>query len=141
MMKKLIFRLFVAIIAVMSITSCQSSPSLEDIAKQASKECPVQMPGLGQLTSISYKDNNITYNVLVLNQAFDIQLLEENKDEFKAGAAPMMQKLLNEQKDKELTDKMLEEKAGFAFRFYRKVPKEEVVIVFTPDEVAKMVKE
>lgn len=138
-MKSIICKLFVAVMAVMTV-SCSSGPSLEQLVEETNKHMPVTMPGVGQIKSIDYADNTITYNCLVLNRSFNLKALEGHEAEMKLAIAPMLPNLLNNGKNKIFAEKLVEDKASLAVHYYTKGPKAaDVTVTFTPEELKDVI--
>lgn len=138
-MKSIICKLFAAIVAVMAV-SCSSGPSLEQLVAETNKHMPVTVPGVGQIKSIDFADNTLTYQCLVLNRSFNLKVLEGHEDEMKAAIAPMLPNLLNTGKNKVFTEKLIDDKASLAVRYYTKGPKAaEVTVTFTPEDLQDII--
>lgn len=138
-MKSIICKLFAAIVAVMAV-SCSSGPSLEQLVAETNKHMPVTVPGVGQIKSIDFANNTLTYQCLVLNRSFNLKALEGHENEMKAAIAPMLPNLLNTGKNKVFTEKLIDDKASLAVRYYTKGPKAaELTVTFTPEDLQDII--
>lgn len=133
-MKKLISYFFTALLAIAALSSCSSTPALEEVAKQADKKCPVTMPGVGRMESVTFENGTLTYKCLVLNRSFNLKAMEGNEAMMKEAMRPMLSGILL--KDKRMGELLVDEKASLAVNYYTKGPKAaDITIVFSPDEI------
>lgn len=134
-MKKLINLLFAAILAAAALSSCSSTSELEAIAKQADKKCPVTVPGIGRMESVTFEDGTLTYKCLVLNRSFNLKAMEGKEDMIKEAMNPMLSGLLK--KDKRMGKLLVDADASLAVNYYTKGAKaSNVTVVFSPEEIA-----
>lgn len=133
-MRKFISYLFAAIVAITALSSCKSTPALEDVAKQADKQCPVTMPGVGRMESVVYEDGALTYKCLVLTRGFNLKAMEGKEELLKEAMRPMLSGILL--KDKRIGELLVDENASLAVNYYTKGAKPaSVTVSFTPDEI------
>ncbi|HJE39730.1 MAG: hypothetical protein C7K11_03755 [Candidatus Amulumruptor caecigallinarius] len=139
MMKSLIYKLLAVFVAVMAV-SCSSGPSIEELVAEVNKHMPVRVPGVGQVKSIDFADNTLTYQCLVLNKSFNLKALEGHEDEMKAAMSPMLPNLLNYGKNRVFTEKLIEEEASIAIHYFTKGPKAaDVTVTYSPAELKDIV--
>lgn len=134
-MKTVLLKVFAVIVAAMAV-SC--SPSLESQIEQANKQCPVKVPGVGQIKSIEYKDNTVTYNCQVMNRSFNLAALEGHEDAMKSAMMPMMKSLVEGKNS--IGKVLVKENASLALHYFTKGPRSSsVTVTFTPEEIKAVI--
>lgn len=133
-MKSILLKSVAAAVAMMAV-ACSSGPSLKEEAERANQSCPMNLPGVGKMESITFDDNTLTFRCLVLNRNFPLKQLEGKEELMKAAIMPMLPNLLKA--DKGMLGKALEEeKASLAVNYYSKGPKgADITVTFTPEEI------
>lgn len=136
-MKKLINFFFVAIIAAVFLSSCSSTTELEAIAKQADKKCPLTVPGIGRMESVTFEDGTLTYKCLVLNRSFNLKAMEGKEEMMKEAMNPVLSSLL--MKDKRMGKLLVDANASLAINYYTKGAKaSNVTVVFSPEDISRV---
>ncbi|MCM1517641.1 MAG: hypothetical protein NC117_03285 [Pseudoflavonifractor sp.] len=130
-MKSILFRLFAVVVAAMAV-AC--SPSLESQVENANKQCPIKVAGVGQITSIDYKDNTVVYNCLVQTRSFNLAAFEGHEEEMKTAMMPMLSELVDG--DGSIGQVLVDNGASLAVRYYTDGPGSgSVTVSFSPDEL------
>lgn len=116
------------------LISCQSR--LETEIEAFNKECPVLVPGVGEITRAELSGANVMFNVSVDYGMLDfdacIENIDEFTDEFKSAVSvydPDMQAMI---------DVLVEEEKGFGYRFVEEGTGKRFEVIFTYDEVKRL---
>lgn len=113
--------------------SCSKS-KLQLQIELANRQCPISMGTMGEMTSITYEDDNVTFSCEINEEFINIDKIKENADLIKENAIVT---LMNSTGDiKTLIDELEKAGAGLALKYKGKQSGKEFSITFTPEEIA-----
>lgn len=124
-----------SLLMVLSISSCQQS-KLKAVVAIANKQCPIEVEGIGKVTSIIYDKENVVYTLNMNEDIVDISVLKENPESMKETIKAMF---LNPEADvKELLNLIAACNAGLQMKFVGQDSGEEAVCRLAPEDVKEV---
>jgi len=68
----------------------ESLEKLERVAKEVNRQCPISLGDMGQVTSIVFDDNTLTYNYDINETYADVEALSQNEEQMKRSMLTMI---------------------------------------------------
>lgn len=131
---KKIMTLLVVMFALVNCISC-SETGLRLAVEVANKECPMDIEGVGKVTSISYEGNSVVYNCVITEEGLSVEGIKDMKETVKAG---IIDELVSDtDKDSEdFLDQIVSANANVTYNYMEKGGAN-YEIVITPEDIRK----
>lgn len=108
---------------------------LKVAVEEVNKKCPVSLGAVGEMTSVVYEGDMVTFNFTLNEDFLDIDALASNPDNMKA---TILAGILNE-KSKKMIEAMIDAGASFNMAFKGKKSGKEANVKLSPEELKEEV--
>lgn len=123
--------ILVVMVVLLNCISCTEA-GLKLAAEVANNECPLEIEGVGKVTSISYDGNSVMYNCVITEEGLSVEDIKDMKETVKAS---IIEELISDTDPdgKEFVDQIVSANANVVYNYMEKGGANYEVTITTED--------